>query len=1193
MGSRHRVSGVYIFFGILLAALAIFGCSGNGDDALVTGPGNYGSISGTVQAPAGGGAVRTVETSVLSAVNLANSYVFLEKYPQIATYANSAGNFTLSPVTFERHNVVVRLTGSDSKQYKVRSFNVDVSSSQPAKETGSLQVKFANRRVRVRVSDAGTSMISTATLTVWGETFTYIGNGEYESPVLPADETATITVNVAGRTEIEIPAQFVSTTPPVLETTVPPAGSTNTPPTVTLAADKLLVNNSGTIIFTATARDPENTAMVYQWETSSGSIATTSTGLQATWTAPSSGTGSATITFKAMDAAGLFARATLTVTCTAVANQKPLVGIIADSATLMSGTSYALTASATDPDGNSSALSYLWSLPADSGSLSTTTQNITDWTTPVVTATTSVIVTVTVTDEAGESTVQTRSFSILPEAPTPTAAISKPTTNQTFAAGNVQFVGQVRLSNNSVLPASYYHWNLQIPDGSTSEVAAQTSNFTLGLTPPGSYIVWLTATSPEGLGCSISVPFKINTPPQSVAIAISPNQASFIASAAVSFTGSATDPDGQTLSYAWHDYSQTRNATTTFATTQNVSSYRDFTPGNHTITLRVTDTLAASTSTSVNISIAANTSPAPVLANPPSAKTWYFINETVPFSGYATDAETDGGYVATESLSWEIVGPSTNLTPSATSAFSLAFENAGTYTIKLNAIDTQLATATIQRSLYINATPSVTIGETPASGTRYDNSAPFTLTADISDADAGESLSITWIDINTGVQLGNATLTGPWPKTHTLTSSLALSDNHDIIAMVTDSCGTMAVATRSLLINTLPAPGVTIDYPQYATAPGNIPVLLASPASQIDINVWATDSEAGGLLADSHIACAITNQAGAVTTYASGVVSLPLFLSPGRYQLMVGALDENGSYHAATSTFVVWNVSTYLSYGTSDTQLSSPTTLLWDGGSYYITDSGNSKLKKFTTNFGLESALGGPGNAPGSFTALLGVTSTGGKLYTLEGMPSLFSRIQVWSSLATESNYGTYGVTGGTGTATYYDPVALTANEGSLFLSEKGANRIQKLDLASGIASIVMPPSGTSPGSDMTHFNMPLGIRHIDSSIYVADYNNDRIVIRNTDLNYSNAWGASNPVDIANLGNYFISVDKTGSRLQFLTNSGVWQMDAGSDGSALGQFDTPASIVVNGDKVLVLENGSIRNQARVHVFTLPSSSSPW
>ncbi|HOY68696.1 MAG TPA: hypothetical protein PLP29_17595 [Candidatus Ozemobacteraceae bacterium] len=1194
MSSSNRVSAAYLFFGLALAALTLFGCAGNGDDPLPTGPGSYGSITGTLTASSTVAAVRGIDASVLAATNFTNTLVYLEKDRTISTHPNANGVFTLSPVTFERHNVVAQLTGSNNIQYKIRSGDLDVTTSLPARQTGVLEVKPATRRVRIRVGDAAGSIISTATLSVWGEPFTpVIGNpGYYDSPVLPADETATVTVTVSGRSTVAIPAQFISTETPILETTIPPAGSTNMPPIVTLTPDRLQVVNGGTIAFTATARDPEGSMLSYNWSATAGSIATSSD-VRAVWTAPASGNGNTTVTFIAADPSGLIGRVTLTVAygVSGTQNANPLVEILSDSTTMIKTTPYTLVASATDPDGSSAALTYAWS--ATNGNFGTTATKQTSWTTPNVTTDTSVTVTVRVTDERGGSTTVSRTFTVIPYGTlTPSAAITAPARNEVMSGGSIQFVGTVRLSNGATLAPAAYAWYLQPAGGSMTGIATATNNFTSLVTTPGSYTAWLMATTTEGLGTTASVPFRINAEPTGLSIAVSPNKTSFLASEAVSFSGSATDPEGQALIYTWFDYSQMYNATSTFGSSNAVANYKDFAPGSHIITLLASDTFGATAATSLTIAVATNTAPVVTMVNP--STTWYALGTPVPFSGYAKDTETAGGFVASTSLSWTCSDPS-RFDQLATTSFTHVFTSVGTHVITLQASDTLLAMASVSRSIYINATPTIVMNDAdnPASGARYDVGASFTLKAELRDDDNAEPLKIEWYDQNSGTKLAGTTLTGVGPKTHTLTTFLNEHGHHVIEARVIDSCGVKAIATHSLLINTLATPGLTIDYPQYATAPGNIPVLLASAGTQINLAAWASDLETGGLLADSAITCALTPPVGGAIFYNPGQVNLPQFLNPGRYQLMVSTVDTYGGQNAATFTFVVWSARTYLSNGALDTQLSSPTALLLDGDSYYIADHGNSKVKKFSSSFALESAIGGLGSDPGSFTSLVGITKTGGKLYTLEALPGISARIQVWNGTATESNYGAFG-TGTVGSALYTNPMSLTSNDTYLFLSDTGVHRLQQLNLASGVADQIMPSTDTAPGNDPVHFDTPLGIRSIESKIYVADYGNSRISVRDpSTLNYVGSWNASSPIDIAKFNkDYFLTIDRSNSQLQFWNTSGGWQMNAGSSGSALGSFDTPVSVVVNGTSIVILENGSGSLQARVHVITLPSDS-PW
>nr|MBP7634880.1 NHL repeat-containing protein [Candidatus Ozemobacteraceae bacterium] len=1057
-----------------------------------------------------------------------------------------------------------------------------------------LQVKLADRKVRIRVNDGGTSStISSATITVWGETFTHVGNGEYESPFLPADEVATITVNVAGRTEVQVPAQFVSTTPPVLETAVPPAGSTNTPPTVTLAASSLVVNNGVSVTFTATAKDPENSVMTYHWESSSGSLSTSTSGLQATWTAPSSGTGSATITFKATDAGSLFARTTLTVGYMPIANQKPTVDFSIDPnvSTLSPGVLYTLTANATDPDGNIFAAAYLWSVTL--GTLSTTTEKITNWTTPSVADTTPVTLSLKVTDEAGDSTTKTQVFSIVPLPATPSAQISKPAANAIFPPGNVLFSGSVKLTNGGTLPVDYYQWNLMHQGSSFQYAIASTSYFTYPLTATGSYLVTLTATSPEGLATSTSIAFKINAPPEGLSITRTPSQTTYPASTSISFEGFASDPDGQTLSYAWKDYSHVRNATSTLPSGKQIS-FEDFVPGSHTITLQVSDSQTmdgvpypASATTSVTFGIATNTEPSPIITSPAAETKWYFVNTPVPFAGYATDAETIGGYVASESQSWVITEPNgSTKTSAATTSFTLTFVSPGTYTITLTASDTLKAENSVQRSLYINATPTVALEADPEDGTRFSRGQEFTLTANVGGSGTNDDLQIEWWDHfeSANLQLDSLEMTS---STDSFTYATTTSGLHQIEARVIDSCGIATSVTRSFLINDLPVPQIAINFPQYAVAPNGLPILLAT-GSPIYFAASATDFESG-VLSSSHVEANLKSDI--VTgvpinaTYSSSELSSFEFnLDPGRYTLTVTATDGHASVNATSSTFVVWRAKA----PTLTPSLNLPSSLFLDGSSCYISDTGNSVLRKYSSDFTtLQKSIGGAGGDPGSFTSLVGVTKSGTKFYTLESSAPAaptFARIQVWNnSLATESHFGGFGTTG---PASYSYPTAITAANNFLYISDTGAHRIKMLSLTDGTALTTLPSTGTTPGT----FDTPLGIRSIGSTIYVADWKKNQIAPLSESLTPYTRWPASNPSDITQFSdNYFATCDLDGGRIQFFTNNGTWQLNAGTTGTALGSFTTPVSIVKSANNLIILE----RSINRVQILSLPDATNPW
>jgi PKD repeat protein len=136
-----------------------------------------------------------------------------------------------------------------------------------------------------------------------------------------------------------------------------------------------------------------------------------------------------------------------------------------------------------------------------------------------------------------------------------------------------------------------------------------------------------------------------NQPPVAVATATPTTGA---APLQVSFDGSgSSDPDGETLSYAWDldgdgafDDSTAARPTYTYTTT-----------GSYTATLRVTDSNGASATDSVAITVG-NTPPTAAINSPAAGTTWK-VGDVINFSGSATD--TQDGTLPASALSWDLI----------------------------------------------------------------------------------------------------------------------------------------------------------------------------------------------------------------------------------------------------------------------------------------------------------------------------------------------------------------------------------------------------------------------------------------------------------------------------------------------------------------------------------------------------------
>jgi glucose/arabinose dehydrogenase len=138
--------------------------------------------------------------------------------------------------------------------------------------------------------------------------------------------------------------------------------------------------------------------------------------------------------------------------------------------------------------------------------------------------------------------------------------------------------------------------------------------------------------------------FSGNQPPTAIASA---NPESGTAPLTVSFSAlSSSDPEGQTLSYAWDLDGDGAYDDSTSATPS-----RTYGPGTVTVGLRVTDSQGASDTDTVVIS-ADNTPPTATITAPSASTTWR-VGSVISFSGSATDAQD--GPLAPARLSWSLI----------------------------------------------------------------------------------------------------------------------------------------------------------------------------------------------------------------------------------------------------------------------------------------------------------------------------------------------------------------------------------------------------------------------------------------------------------------------------------------------------------------------------------------------------------
>ena len=138
----------------------------------------------------------------------------------------------------------------------------------------------------------------------------------------------------------------------------PPPPPVNDPPTVSLSCDPCEISRGGEVALAATASDPDGDELTYDWSAPTGAFAGSTDGATARWTAPDE-TGPVTIRVEVSDGQGGTASAEVTLE---VVNRPPAsVTATCDPCEVPRGGEVALTATASDPDGDE--LTYAWSAP--------------------------------------------------------------------------------------------------------------------------------------------------------------------------------------------------------------------------------------------------------------------------------------------------------------------------------------------------------------------------------------------------------------------------------------------------------------------------------------------------------------------------------------------------------------------------------------------------------------------------------------------------------------------------------------------------------------------------------------------------------------------------------------------------------------------------------------------------------------
>ena len=269
-----------------------------------------------------------------------------------------------------------------------------------------------------------------------------------------------------------------------------------------------------------------------------------------------------------------------------------------------------------------------------------------------------------------------------------------------------------------------------------------------------------------------------NNLPPSASITSPGNGASFDSGAAISFEGSATDPEDGSLtgqSLRW-----TSSLDGPLGTGSSFSR-SDLSSGTHTIRLTATDSQNATDSETVSIGVGVSANERPTASiTLPASNSEFTLGESISFQGLGTDPED--GSLTGASLQWfssrdGLIG--TGIT------FSRNDLSLGTHTIRLIATDSEAASDTAQVSIGVGEVPN----QDPTASFSFScSNLTCTFTDGSTDPD-GTVVSWAW-------QFGDGGTANEKSPQHTY----GAGGTYDVVLMVTDDGGATDDVTRQVSV---------------------------------------------------------------------------------------------------------------------------------------------------------------------------------------------------------------------------------------------------------------------------------------------------------------------------------------------------------------------------------------------------------
>jgi PKD repeat protein len=463
----------------------------------------------------------------------------------------------------------------------------------------------------------------------------------------------------------------------------------------------------------------------------------------------------------------------------------------------------ALDASSSTDDGR--IVTYNWSMPGAVVSASIGVTAAPTYITPGVKS-----ITLTVTDNAGQSASTTQTVAVAAPNQAPVAAFS-------YSCSYLACSFDASASTDDAGIASY-GWTIT---GGPVNNALTGATTTFNFPGTGTYSVVLTVRDGAGLTGTQTRSITVTAANQSPSVSISAptNDASVVQGASINFVGAGNDAEDGTLGGASLTWASNINGV---IGTGNSFWTSALSVGNHTITLTAKDSQGATTMTTRLLHITAPNQAPTVGISSPANGTTVTVGTSVTFTGTGADAED--GALSGASLSWasNINGPFGTGATVTTNGLSI-----GTHVITLTAKDSQGATTATTRTLIVNAAvnhaPSANITAPTGSPTVVQGT-PVTFVGNGIDPEDGplSGAALKWESNRDGL-IGTGT---------TVTTSGLSIGSHTVVFTATDSKG---LSTTSYTYVTVVAPEPVVVVPPAPLPPAPLPPAPVVPTANFSV----------------------------------------------------------------------------------------------------------------------------------------------------------------------------------------------------------------------------------------------------------------------------------------------------------------------------------------------------------------------